>query len=155
MSGNTINSCNDKTNVTTSNIANTATMDTSDSEATNITKQVADTMVFFLSILSFLINKQVVDHTASDGKVIMATNNLPNNMVSNDEDVPIHEASDRLDEDVHKDVPILEASAGLLDEGTLDEGFLELLDKDALVDHTTANNGNVITEKDAMDNGYK
>ena len=59
-------------------------MDTSDSEATNITKQVADTMVFFLSIISFLINKQVVDHTAiaplitkqvidhtaNDGKVI-------------------------------------------------------------------------------------
>ena len=73
-------------------------MDTSNSEAT--TKQVDVTMVLFLSILSF--NKQVMDHTASNGKVIMATNNLPNDMVSNNEDV------------------ILEASAGLLDEGTFD-----------------------------------
>ena len=110
-------------------------VDTSNSEATNITKQVTDTMVLFPSILSFLINKQVVDHTANNGKVIMATNNLPNNMVSNDEDVLIHEASDGLDEDAHKDVPILEASAGLLD-----EGFIELLDKDKAT-----------TENDAMD----
>ena len=65
MSGNTINSCNYKTNVTTPNIANTAPMDTSNSEATNITKQVVDTMVFFLSILSFLLNKQVTYQTAA------------------------------------------------------------------------------------------
>ena len=41
------------------NIANTVTMNTSNNKAT--TKQVAATMVLFLSILLF--NKQVVDHT--------------------------------------------------------------------------------------------
>ena len=105
-------------------------MDTSDGETTDVTDQ---TDALYCCIALYLTN---------NGE---ATNNLTHNMVrllSSSHKIPSMDENEGF---LDGDVPIFEASSGLLDEGALD-------------DHATAidniNNGKVITDKNVAKHRY-